>query len=71
VNRSLDLGPGAADIGKMRGKAAISGKPRIQREIIEAVDSNPLMQSLHRNAEKDDQRLGSQLKHVEQYKAFE
>jgi hypothetical protein len=71
VNRGLDLGPGSADIGTMRGKAVTSGKPRIQREIIEAVDSNPLMQSLHRNAEKDAQRLGSQLQEVAQYQAFE
>jgi hypothetical protein len=54
----------------MRGRAPPVGKPRIQREIIEAVDSNPLMQSLKRNAEKDEQRLGSQLK-IAQYQAFE
>jgi hypothetical protein len=70
VNRSLDLGPGSADIGTMRGRAPPANKPRISREIIEAVDSNPLMQSLHRNAEKDSQRLGSQIK-VAQYQAFE
>jgi hypothetical protein len=68
VNRSLDLGPGAADIGSMRGRAApTTSKPRLQREIIEAVESNPLMQSLRRNAEKDEQSLASQLA---QYKAF-
>jgi hypothetical protein len=71
VNRSLDLGPGSADIGTMRGRAPPAAKPRISREIIEAVDSNPLMQSLRRNAEKDDQRLGTQLQQVAQYQAFE
>ena len=71
VNRSLDLGPGSADIGTMRGRAPPVNKPRISREIIEAVDSNPLMQSLHRNAEKDEQRLGSQLQQVAQYQAYE
>jgi hypothetical protein len=53
VNRSLDLGPGAADIGSVKYRAPPKSTFRIQREIIEATDSNPLMQSLRRNAEHD------------------
>ena len=53
VNRSLDLGPGSADIGSVKYRAPPKSAFRIQREIIEATDSNPLMQSLRRNAEHD------------------
>ena len=53
VNRSLDLGPGSADIGSVKYRAPPKATFRIQREIIEATDSNPLMQSLRRNAEHD------------------
>lgn len=53
VNRSLDLGPGAADIGSVKYRAPPKSTFRIEREIIEATDSNPLMQSLRRNAEHD------------------
>jgi|LakMenEpi03Aug12_release.lakeMendotaPanAssembly.Ray.scaffolds.fasta_scaffold188494_1 hypothetical protein len=53
VNRSLDLGPGSADIGSVKYRAPPKSTFRIEREIIEATDSNPLMQSLRRNAEHD------------------
>ena len=60
VNRSLDLGPGAADIGRTKYRAPLKldvSRDRNQREIIEATDSNPLMQSLRRNAEHDERLL--------------
>jgi hypothetical protein len=60
VNRSLDLGPGAADIGRPKYRAPLKldvSSQRNQREIIEATDSNPLMQSLRRNAEHDEKLL--------------
>ena len=59
VNRSLDLGPGAADIGrtKYRAPLKLDVSQRNGREIIEATDSNPLMQSLRRNAEHDERLL--------------
>jgi len=60
VNRSLDLGPGAADIGRTKYRAPLKmdiNTERNQREIIEATDNNPLMQSLRRNAEHDEKLL--------------
>jgi len=64
VNRSLDMGPGSADIGRVKYRAPLDldiSKKRNQREIIEATDSNPLMQSLKQNAEHDE-RLLTQLR---------
>jgi hypothetical protein len=60
VNRSLDLGPGAADIGRTKYRAPLKldvSLQRNQREMIEATDNNPLMQSLRRNAEHDEKLL--------------
>jgi hypothetical protein len=56
----LDLGPGAADIGRTKYRAPLKmdiNTERNQREIIEATDNNPLMQSLRRNAEHDEKLL--------------
>jgi len=56
VNRSLDLGPGSADIGRVKYRAPLKldiASERNQREIIAGVDDNPLMQSLRKNAELD------------------
>lgn len=64
VNRSLDLGPGSADIGRVKYRAPLKldvANERNQREIIEATANNPLMQSLQKNAEHD-QRLLEQLR---------
>lgn len=63
VNRSVDLGPGSADIGRVKYRAPLHldiAQERNQREIISMVDNNPLMQSLQKNAEHDA-RLLSQL----------
>ena len=60
VNRSLDLGPGSADIGRTKYRAPLKldvASQRNQREIIESVDNNPLMQSLKKNAEHDERLL--------------
>ena len=60
VNRSLDLGPGAADIGRAKYRAPLKldvSMQRNQREMIEAADNNPLMQSLRKNAEHDEKLL--------------
>ena len=64
VNRSLDMGPGAADIGRMKYRNPLkldAVTERNQREIIEQTENNPLMQSLQRNAERDE-RLANQLR---------
>jgi hypothetical protein len=63
VNRSLDLGPGAADIGRVKYRAPLKldiASERNQREMISMTENNPLMQSLRKNAEHDD-RLAQQL----------
>lgn len=56
VNRSIDLGPGSADIGRAKYRAQplldISVE-RNGREIIDSTLNNPLMQSIHLNAQKD------------------
>jgi hypothetical protein len=56
VNRSLDLGPGSADIGRVQYRSVLKQDvvpERMQREIIAATENNPLMQSLQKNAEHD------------------
>jgi hypothetical protein len=60
VNRSLDMGPGAADIGRVKYRAPPKldiSMQRNQREIIAQTDNNPLMQSLRKNAEHDSRLL--------------
>ena len=66
VNRPLDLGPGSADIGRVKYRSPLKldvATERNQREIISQTVNNPLMQSLFQNAEQD-QRLASQLQKV-------
>jgi len=66
VNRSLDMGPGSADIGRVKYRAPLKldvADERNQREIIAMTENNPLMQSLRKNAEHDE-RLASQLQRV-------
>lgn len=55
VNRSIDFGPGASDIGRVKYRAPLNldtAAERNTREIIESTQDNPLMQSLHLNAWK-------------------
>jgi hypothetical protein len=57
VNRSMDLTPGVGDMGRIEYRVPL--KQDIHRErnsysSIEAVDTNPLMQSLRKNAELDE-----------------
>jgi hypothetical protein len=55
VNRSVDLGPGSTDIGRVKYRAPFNldvAEERNTREIIEMTQKNPLMQSLHVNAWK-------------------
>ena len=57
VNRSLDLPAGIGDIGQVRYRVPLKldqSAERNQREIIAAVEGNPLMQSLQKNAEHDE-----------------
>jgi len=53
IGRSIDFGPGAADIGRVKYRAPPRldvSMERNQREIISQTEKNPLMQSLHVNA---------------------
>jgi len=53
IGRSIDLGPGAADIGRVKYRSPPKldvSMQRNQREIISQTEKNPLMQSLHVNA---------------------
>lgn len=53
VNVARELGPGAADIGRVRYRTPPMLQERTGREIIEQTENNPLMQSLRKNAEHD------------------
>ncbi len=60
VNRSLDLTPGAGDIGRVEYRVPLKldvSRDRNTYESVSAVDNNPLMQSLHNNAALDDQAI--------------
>jgi hypothetical protein len=55
VNRSVGLGPGSSDIGRVKYRAPFNldvASERNTREIIATTEDNPLMQSLHVNAWK-------------------
>jgi hypothetical protein len=57
VNRSMDLPPGSADIGEVRYRVPLKldiSNERNQREMISAVENNPLQQSIFKNAQHDE-----------------
>jgi hypothetical protein len=57
VNRSLDFNAGVGDIGQVRYRVPLKldqSMERNQREMISAVENNPLMQSLQKNADHDE-----------------
>jgi len=57
INRSLDITPGVGDIGRMEYRVPLKldvSRERNTYQSIEAVDNNPLMQSLRKNAEIDE-----------------
>ena len=65
VNRSVDLPPGSADIGQVRYRVPLKldiSSERNQREIISAVENNPLQQSIFRNAQHDEKLYQDLLK---------
>ena len=62
INRSMDLTPGVGDIGRVEYRVPLKldvSRERNQYSSVEAVDNNPLMQSLRKNAELDEQALNS------------
>jgi hypothetical protein len=60
VNRSLDFGPGAADLGRVQMRLPLKLDVSMERNmpaVVEQVDNNPLMQSLRKNAIHDQMLL--------------
>ena len=60
INRSMDITPGVGDIGRVEYRVPLKldvSRERNQYSSIESVDNNPLMQSLRKNAELDEQAL--------------
>jgi hypothetical protein len=65
VNRVVGLTPDAAEIGQVRYRVPLKldiSRQRNQNEVIAAVESNPLMQSLRKNAEHDEAVLSELLR---------
>ena len=57
INRSLDITPGVGDIGRVEYRVPLKldvSRERNTYSAVEAVDNNPLMQSLRKNAEIDE-----------------
>jgi hypothetical protein len=57
INRSLDITPGVGDLGRVEYRVPLKldiSRERNQYSSVEAVDNNPLMQSLRKNAEIDE-----------------
>ena len=57
INRSIDITPGVGDIGRVEYRVPLKldvSRERNQYSTVEAVDNNPLMQSLRKNAEIDE-----------------
>lgn len=57
VNRSIDLNSGVGDIGQVRYRVPLKldvSAQRNQREIVSAVENNPLQQSIQKNAAHDE-----------------
>ena len=57
INRSLDLTSGVGDIGRMEYRVPLKldvSRERNTYDAVQAVDNNPLMQSLRKNAELDE-----------------
>ncbi len=60
VNRSLDITPGIGDIGRVEYRVPLKmdvSRERNMYSTVEAVDNNPLMQSLRKNAELDERAI--------------
>lgn len=69
INRSIDITPGAGDIGRVEYRVPLKmdvSRERNQYSFVEAVDNNPLMasQSLRKNAEIDEATLREYRAHL-------
>jgi hypothetical protein len=60
VNRSMDLSPGVGDMGRVEYRVPLKldiSRDRNTYDSVSAVDNNPLMQSLRKNAAIDEQAV--------------
>lgn len=60
INRSTDITPGVGDIGRIEYRTPLNldiSRERNQYSTVEAVENNPLMQSLRKNAEIDEDAI--------------
>jgi hypothetical protein len=60
VNRSMDLTPGVGDLGRVEYRVPLKldvSRERNTYDSVSAVDNNPLMQSLSKNAALDEQAI--------------
>jgi hypothetical protein len=60
VNRPVDLSPGVGDIGRVEYRVPLKldvSRERNTYSAVEAVDQNPFMQSLRKNAELDERAI--------------
>lgn len=67
INRSLDITPGVGDIGRTEYRVPLKldiSRERNQYSSVEAVDNNPLMQSLRKNAELDEAAIREYRAHL-------
>jgi hypothetical protein len=67
INRSLDITPGVGDIGRTEYRVPLKldvSRERNQYSTISAVDNNPLMQSLSKNAALDEEAIREYRAHL-------
>ena len=67
INRSLDLTAGVGDIGRMEYRVPLKldvSRERNTYDSVMAVDTNPLMQSLRKNAELDEAAIREYRQHL-------
>jgi hypothetical protein len=67
VNRSMDITPGVGDIGRVEYRVPLKmdvSRERNTYQSVEAVENNPLMQSLRKNAELDEAAIRDYRQHL-------
>lgn len=70
VNRSMDITPGVADIGRVEYRVPLNldvSRERNTYSTIDALEKNPLMQSLSQNAAKDEAAIREYRQYLSSY----
>ncbi len=71
INRSIDITPGSGDIGRVEFRVPLKldvSRERNTYSTVEAIDNNPLMQSLRKNAEIDEAAINEYKKFLSSHK---